>query len=394
MCNWRNLLVVTLTLMGGVYGAFAGPMIQDLDWSCVSPTYAIAGDFNGDGWDDIAIACHSCDSIFVGLNPTGTPCPVAWGDPKVFGLGDSPTALAWGLFGRGVGPYTKKIVAVTQYRPGWSAFTVTSSASLSALNAVTAIHVIVGDFNGDGSLDVAVLDPLGLKVTFPTGGIADIDLSDQNPGAPAFMAAGDFDRDADLDLVISSSTSLLFYENDGCGGFTRRLNIRVGLSLRGIAVGDFDGDADEDLAVVDPKFGALAIIRNDGCWNFTISAKIKMDKGPVFVLAFDCDRDGDLDLAVAEYDGDSVSMALNSGMGSFSIRHRFAVGKNPVGLDVGDFDRNGIPDLVIALHGGGPEGEGPAAQVIYNPCCATDDCTKQAPCCGEGTSAPASCGGS
>ena len=391
----RALSILSLAVVLGWSAVAAVPMVQDLDWDCVKPVYVIAGDFDGDGWDDVALACHSCDMILVGLNPGNAPCPVPWPSPKVFPLADSPVALAWGLFGSGVGPYHKEIVGVTQYTPSWTQFKVTdSSASLEKLPLVTAVHVTIGDFDGNGGLDVAVLDPLGLSVAFPSGGIAAIDLGAiASPGEPAFIAQGDFDRDGDLDLVISSGTSLLFFENDRTGGFAFKEAVPVGLSLRAIAVADFDNDGDADLATVDPKFGALAILRNDGCWKFTITARIKMDKGPVFVIPFDCDRDGDIDLAVAEFEGNCVSIATNNGRGSFTIERTLAVGNEPIGLAVGDFDRNAIPDLIVALHGGGPAGQGPAAQVIYNPCCAIDDCTKQAPCCDEGATPP-SCGGS
>ncbi len=303
-------------------------------------------------------------------------------------------ALDWGLFGKGVGPYHKKLVVVTQYKPAWGIFTARDSGvSLKQAGFVTLSHLKVGDFNEDGSLDVVVLDPLGLKLGFPMGGIAEIDLSPYaEPGQPAFVNAGDFDRDADLDLVVSSATKILLFENQGSGNFAFKMELSAGLSVRATAIADLDGDGDEDIAFVDPKFGMLGVYENRGCWDFKLKQRIKLDKGPVFVIAFDCDRDTDVDLAVAEYDGNSVVMAINDGRGGFSISHAFTVGKNPIGLAVGDFDHNAIPDLVVALHGGGPSGQGPAAQVIYNPCCATDDCTHKAPCCEEDGMAPPKCG--
>lgn len=381
----RKALFVGAAVTCFIGWAAAGPVIQDLAWDCVLPVYVIAGDLDGNGWDDIALACHSCDSVLVGLNPGNVQCPVTWPMPKVFELRDSPIALAWGLFGRGVGPYHKQVVVVTQYMPAWSSFKVSgSSAAVSRLHAVTVSHVAVGDFDRNGSLDVAILDPLGFKVLFPQGGGGPIDLAGLvQAGEPAFLAPADFDRDGDLDLVISSGTSLLFYENDGAGVFTLKLTKPVGLALRAIAVADFDGDTDPDLAVVDPQFGALAILENLGCWDFRITARIKMDQGPVFVIPFDCDRDGDIDLAIAEFEGNTVLIAKNNGRGEFTVELLFQVRNNPIGLAVGDFDHNAIPDLVVALYGGGPTGNGPAAQIIYNPCCVVDDCTDTAPCCDQ-----------
>lgn len=368
--------------------------IQNLAWDCVKPAYVIAGDFNGDGFDDFAVACHSCNMVVIGLNPTDgecrEPCPVPWPAPKTLALSDAPNALAWGLFGSGVGPYERKIVAITQYTPAWALFKVTdTSVSLASLPLITAAHVITGDFNGDGSLDVAVLDPVGLTIHFPMGKIAAISLKGYaTAGQPAFLAAADFDRDGDLDLVVASGTSLHFFENMCSGMFVHKLAFPVAVSLRSIAITDFDNDGRVDLAVVDPAFGGLIAIRNMGCWSFEVTARVKLDQEPVFVIPADLNRDGRMDFAVAQYGGDVVSLVLNHGSGKFRLERSIPVGRDPISIAAGDFNRDGIPDLVVALSGGGPNGVGPAIQVIYNPLCTPDDCTDTAPCCGGSGTPP------
>ncbi len=388
--------IAVLGLLAAVgLGAFAQvPLIQDLKWDCVRPVYIIAGDFNADGWDDLAVACHSCNTILAGLNPGSAtcpaPCPVAWPAPKAFTLPDSPVALAWGLvYDRTKDAYEIRIFTATQYLPGWTSFKVADPASLklTTLPTVTATHITLADFNGDGILDLAVLDSLGLKVYFPTAKIDPIDLS---PFAQichvAFIAPGDFDRDGDVDLVVASNNSLLFFENECLGKFKFKTSIVLGHMLRGIAIADFDDDGKPDLGIVDPAFSAFTYVHNDGCWRFSVAQRIKLDGEPVFVVSADFNRDGKTDLAVAEYSGDRVTLLVNLG-GKFGVERMIPVGKNPISLAVGDFDRNGIPDLAVALFGGGPAGTGPAVQIIYNPMCATDDCTKKAPCCETGTPA-------
>lgn len=369
-------------------GAVAqGGVIQDLAWDCVKPAYVIAGDFNGDGVDDFAVACFSCSKVFIGLNPARKecqgPCPVPWPAPRTLALGDAPNALAWGLFGSGVGPYEKRIVAITQYTPAWASFRVTDTrASLTTLPLITAVHVITGDFNGDGALDVAVLDAVSLTIRFPMGEIAAISLKGHATASqPAFLATADFDRDGDLDLVVASDHDLHFFENTCSGAFVHKLAFRVAVSLRSIAITDFDNDGRVDLAVVDPAFGALIAIRNMGCWSFEATDRVKLDQEPVFVIPVDLNRDGRTDFAVAQYGGDVVSLVLNQGAGKFRLERSIPVGRDPISIAAGDFNRDGIPDLVVALHGGGPNGIGPAIQVIYNPLCTPDDCLDRAPCC-------------
>lgn len=389
----KRLWCLTVGLM--TVGAVAQVgVVQDLRWDCVKPAYVIAGDFNGDGFDDFAVACHSCNNIVVGLNPTDVerkkPCPVPWTAPGTIALGDAPIALAWGLFGSGVGPYEKKIVAITQYTPAWTSFKVTDrSASLASLPLITAVHLITGDFNGDGALDVAILDPVGLTIHFPMGKIDSISLKGHaTAGQPTFLATADFDRDGDLDLVVASGTSLHFLENTCSGVFVHKLAFPVAVSLRGIAIADFDSDSRVDLAVVDPAFGGLVAIRNMGCWSFEVTSRVKLDQEPVFVIPVDLNRDGRMDFAVAQYGGDVVSLVLNQGAGRFKLERSIPVGRAPVSTAAGDFNRDGIIDLVVALSGGGPNGVGPAIQVIYNPLCTADDCTDTAPCCGGSGTPP------
>lgn len=386
MKRWWWYAVGTAALAFGAVAQVG--LIQNLNWDCVKPAYVIAGDFNGDGFDDFAVACHSCNMIVVGLNPTDRECrktcPVSWPTPKTFALGDSPNALAWGLFGSGVGPYEKKIVAITQYTPAWTSFKVTdTSASLTTLPLITAIHTIAGDFNSDGALDVAVLDPVGLTIHFPTGKISPVSLKGHAvAGQPTFLATGDFDRDSDLDIVVASGTSLLFFENTCGGAFVFKLALPVAVALRSIAVTDFDNDGRVDVAVVDPAFGGLIALRNMGCWSFEVASRVKLDQEPVFVIPVDLNRDGRIDFAVAQYGGDVVSLVMNQGAGRFKLERSIPVGRQPISVAAGDFNADGIPDVVVALNGGGPNGVGPAIQVIYNPLCAMDDCTDMAPCCG------------
>lgn len=383
------LVSVVLGLFVGGWGQI--PLVQDLAWDCIRPVYIGAGDLNGDGWDDIALACHSCNTILVGLNPRSStcppPCPVTWPTPKTFPLGDSPVALSWGLFfNEKIEAYEIKVVVITQYLPAWASFKVTqpSPPKLTPLPLVTATHLTLGDFDADGVLDVAVLDSLSLKIIFPDSNLSPIDLSRYAQICHvAFLTAGDFDRDGDLDLVVASNNSLLFFENTCLGKFAFKTAVVLGHMLRSIALLDIDDDGKLDLAVVDPAFSAVSLVRNDGCWKFSTAQRIKLDGGPVFVVAADFNRDGKTDLAVAEYEANCVTMLRNTGK-LFAVDRGIAVGKNPISLAVGDFDRNGILDLAVALFGGGPSGTGPAVQVIYNPMCTPDDCTGTPPCCQPG----------
>jgi hypothetical protein len=149
-------------------------------------------------------------------------------------------------------------------------------------------------------------------------------------------AAGDFDKDGDLDLFIiggSGSTDHL-YINDGTGHFTDQAaawgvdRVHKG---SGVAVGDYDNDGWLDLMVTSLgpsdsyEYDWSVLYRNNGNGTFSdVTATAGVGAGNNSFLADamspafgDYDLDGDLDLAVAGWYGGS-SLYRNNGDGTFT----------------------------------------------------------------------------
>lgn len=364
-------LLVVLALAAS--GAVGTAHIQDLNLECVKPVYIIADDFNRDAYPDLAVACHSCNTVLVIPNVDGgmEPCK-AFGGALSWTLDDSPVALASGYFidppvnpvnpPGWFFPFTSmfpNILVVTQYEPGLGRFSPLNANSAPAFLALqpgnvnkldplnqwfaTLTHLTVGDFNNDGALDVAVLDGLTPQIGIysgnratpaaavpPNGSVRGGPVFTQPIGANRayFVATGDFDRDGLLDLVVAADGRLFFYRNTTnitapgaaitfappaptAANPTPTTDIVLGTKVVGIAVADFNRDGYLDLAAVDPEFGALSIVLNRGCWKFELLQRIKKDGEPVFVVPLDCDRNGLIDLAVAERATSRVEIVLN-----------------------------------------------------------------------------------
>src|SRR5262249_25415331 len=137
------------------------------------------------------------------------------------------------------------------------------------------VSVAVGDFNGDGRLDVAVgLLDFGTFRYFSIL-LGNGDGSFQAPryptagGGAVFVAVGDFNSDGQLDLAVASSpqnqVSVLLGNGDGTFRLPRNMSLSGPSS---IAVGDFNGDGWLDLAVVSGVTGNVSVFLGNGDGSF------------------------------------------------------------------------------------------------------------------------------
>ena len=235
-------------------------------------------------------------------------------------------------------------------------------------SSITGIIMSVGDFNGDGNLDLAVPDDANAgSVTILLGdGQGGFSPSTGSPFAagdyPFQAAVADFNLDGKPDLAITnnlSSGGVTILLGDGAGGFTPAnpnvpVPIAAGENSAGIAVGDFNGDGKPDLAVADLE-GTVTILLGDGSGGFSPApnSPVAVGVNPYLVVVGDFNQDGKLDLATANYGSGDVSVLFGDGTGGFvsATGGPFPVGDSPITLSVGDFNGDGLPDLAVAIFG-------------------------------------------
>ncbi|MCL4180343.1 MAG: VCBS repeat-containing protein [Verrucomicrobia bacterium] len=160
------------------------------------------------------------------------------------------------------------------------------------------------DFDNDGALDLFIT---GITDTFAAtarniaalfrisrdGSITEVhtDL----PGAEWGSADwADYDRDGDLDLVLTDDDSAAVFRNDGAGRFVDAVVPLPAVGNPAVSWGDLDADGQPDLLLAGD--GVLAVFRNHGDGVFS-----GQDTG--YALAYepsialgDYDNDGDLDI--------------------------------------------------------------------------------------------------
>jgi 6-phosphogluconolactonase (cycloisomerase 2 family)/predicted nucleotidyltransferase len=221
---------------------------------------------------------------------------------------------------------------------------------LTSGSAVGTGQLRVYKNNGNGTLDASQIEVDGLNGGVYYGGVA----------------WGDFDQDGDLDILESGLYELRVYKNNGNGTFNPA-QIEVdglggGLANGKVAWGDYDGDADLDILVNgnDSNNGAnLRIYKNNGNATFdplqvdVDGINMGLKKGEVGWGDFD--NDGDLDiLANGEIGSGANQLRIykNNGNGTIDPAQIEVDGLNG-GLDDaclawGDFDVDGDLDILVA----------------------------------------------
>src|SRR4030095_6313851 len=144
-------------------GTGTGSFGAKTDFGTGSGAFSVAvGDFNGDGKLDLAVATFYCNSVSILLG-TGTG---SFGAKTDFRTGSTPTSVAVGDF-NGDGDLD---LAGTRWAPTGvlceaesQEFSILRGTGTGSFGAKTdfgtgfsPISVAVGDFNGDGELDLAV----------------------------------------------------------------------------------------------------------------------------------------------------------------------------------------------------------------------------------------------
>ena len=368
----------------------AGPLFTSGPANPTPPatvSVSVAADFNGDGRADVALAIQ----VFGGPATSELRILIGNGD-GTFAAGQTlplvsnapPQALlAADVNGDGLAD----LIVTTNDATGEVGTTAvylgagngTFSSTFASNFAATG--VVVGEFTGDGNVDLAVLEPGTSTFSPPAPAQPGVRVY-AGDGAGNFAAPGtltpfafsarrllaaDFDADGKLDVAtFDSGGNLAVLPGVGNGTFAAPISIPLPARGADLGVGDFTGDGRPDL-VTFTQDQNLTVFRNTTAAPGTPTFAAGL---PVFLSSFstaarlavaDFDLDGLADVVARDTILQNGSLVF-TGSAAGTLQpdagnpYPFQPGVTATDVNAADFDGDGDADFVVLGNGTAPTG--------------------------------------
>ncbi|HEX9137013.1 MAG TPA: FG-GAP-like repeat-containing protein, partial [Nitrospirota bacterium] len=324
-----------------------------------APSSIATGDFNADGKPDLAVTSSTFNystkhsvSVLLG-NGDGT-----FQMPVNYETGSNPWAVVVGDFD---GDGFLDLGVANKDGPNVSILfgnnDGTFQAALNSSAGPRPLALASGDLNGDGMPDVVVsnLNSGTVSVLLAKGRGVFYEPKTFAAGPdPTEIALGDFNQDGKLDLAIAnrrpSSLGILFGNGDGTFQPATFLSVALSTYTDLVLTADFNGDGISDLAISGVHARQVAVMLGRGDGGFLPALYSSISSGLNSWVSGDLNRDGKGDLVLVQDNG-TVSILLGKNDGTFQTGGVNPVGSDPRRAVVADFNGDGRADLAVASFG-------------------------------------------
>ena len=226
------------------------------------------------------------------------------------------------------------------------------------------VSVAVGDFNNDTRLDLVVANLNSFTVSILLGQSNLVfwyqtSLVTRNGSQPRAVVMEDFNNDSRMDIAVADSGShaIVIFFGYGNLSFSYSTEYSTGLNSTpyAIAAGDFNNDSHVDIVVANYQSNSIGVFVGHGNGSFADQATYStgFGSGPMSVAVADLNEDGILDIAVVNYHTNSPGAFVGYGNGTFGplIPFQFPYGSRPFFIGVADFNSDDKPDFAVASKG-------------------------------------------
>jgi alpha-tubulin suppressor-like RCC1 family protein len=238
-------------------------------------------------------------------------------------------------------------------------------------------QVVIADLDGDGKPDLIIPDSyagvISIYQNISTNGSltagsfgprVDLPLLPTSGANPYVIVAADMDGDGRLDLVVLNPDSnvVSIVRNISLPGllttnsFAARIDLSGGNVMRGLVVQDLNGDGKPEIVTANSGDNTISVFQNlSAVGNISFAPRVNFatDSQPQGLVVGDLDGDGNPDLMAVNWNSSTLSVFRNLGTGgtitpnSFTPEVSIPTLATPFPIAIGDLDGDGKLDLVV-----------------------------------------------
>jgi flagellin-like hook-associated protein FlgL len=323
-----------------------GTFTAGVSYTATNATHTVTGDFNRDGYLDIAAGGIPGFQLLLG-NGDGSfkaVSTIAVGTINSLGIQTSDVNND-NILDVIVGNTSGTVSVLTGNGDG--------TFNLSSQNSTfvgSIFDLTISDFNGDGYKDIATGQTTGFATSVLLGNgngtfLAAVTYAITSSAFP--IESGDINSDGKVDLIISEIDGEIRYLlGNGDGTFkANTLLVDIGVTPLGLNLQDINRDGILDF-VASENGGTVRSFIGNGDGTFTLGTIISATSGELALG--DLNGDGIKDIVISGATSGQLSISIGNGDGTFQAMSQMTVGGNTREAQLGDFNSDGITDIVIS----------------------------------------------